>query len=295
MESSQKTVKMYECKDCGYVTSKVGNWKKHLLTKKHIEKSVQATSTATTKKKPSNALLDDPSLVCECGRRYKHRQSLHTHRKRCQGKPADSQALQDVADRLDSTMREMARGLSNMSTTDKAGVTNNYTGDNMVVGDQNISINLFLNEHCKNAMSIQTFMSQLVLTLGDLEKGKGDGIASTIVQNLKPLDAMQRPIHCANMDGQWFVKNEEKGWLENDGTDVIRCSEQAIAQRWPSDFDAAHPGWIRDEHLQDKYVAMSSALMAELSTKEKEELLAAVAREVHIDSAIVKSSAAKKG
>lgn len=290
MESSQKIVKMYECKDCGYATSKVGNWKKHLTTKKHIE-----NSGLTSAKKPSiNLTLDDAALICECGRRYRHRQSLHTHRKRCPGRPSESHALQDVANRLDSTMREMAKGLSTMSSSKAPSVTNNYSGDNMVVGDQNISINLFLNEHCKNAMSIQTFMSQLVLTLGDLEKGKGNGIANTIVQNLKPLDAMQRPIHCANMDGQWFVKNEEKGWQENDGTDVIRCSEQAIAQRWPSDFDAAHPGWIRDEHLQDKYVAMSSALMAELSTKEKEELLAAVAREVHIDSAIVKSGPIKK-
>ena len=293
MESSQKTVKMYECKECGYATSKVGNWKKHLTTKKHIDRT--GTSVSASPKKTATAYLGaDAALVCECGRRYKHRQSLHTHRKQCTGRPADAKALQDVADRLDTTMREMAKGLSTMSSSGNTGVTNNYHGDNMVVGDQNISINLFLNEHCQNAMSIQTFMSQLVLTLGDLEKGKGNGIASTIVQNLKPLDAMQRPIHCANMDGQWFVKNEDKGWQENDGTDVIRCSEQAIAQRWPSDFDAAHPGWIRDEQLQDKYVAMSSALMAELSTKEKEELLTAVAREVHIDSTIVKSSAIKK-
>ena len=294
MESSQKSVKMYECKDCGYVTSKVGNWKKHLTTKKHIDKS-GTIGNASLKKTTSPCLGEDTTLVCECGRKYKHRQSLHTHRKRCTGRPADAKALQDVADRLDNTMREMAKGLSTMSSSGNNGITNNYHGDNMVVGDQNISINLFLNEHCKNAMSIETFMSQLVLTLGDLEKGKGNGIASTIVQNLKPLDAMQRPIHCANMDGQWFVKNEEKGWQEDDGSDVIRCSEQAIAQRWPSDFDAAHPGWIRDEHLQDKYVAMSSALMAELSTTEKEELLTALAREVHIDSSIVKSRAIKKG
>jgi hypothetical protein len=270
----------FECKACSYSTTKASNWRKHLQTRKH------ADLTGTT--------ADDPSLVCECGRVYRHRQSLHTHRKRCNKQvtpPVDSgmDQLQAMTDRLADTMREMTKGIADLANN--AGgtrVTNHFSGNNIVVGNQNtnISINLFLNEHCKDAMTIQSFVKQLALTISDLEHGKGDVVANALVQNLRPLNVTERPVHCTDGAGQWFVKDEKKGWEENDGTTVIEKSEEALVKRWTSDFEAEHPGWIANERLQDKYVSMSSTMLSELSNKEKEDLLGKVGETVKLPEAL---------
>lgn len=59
--------KIFFCSDCDYSTSRSTDHKKHLLTKKHREMIEK----------------NNPKHVCECGNSYNHRQSLHSHRKKC--------------------------------------------------------------------------------------------------------------------------------------------------------------------------------------------------------------------
>merc|ERR1712166_590374 len=65
-----------------------------------------------------------------------------------------------------------------------------------------LSINVFLNTQCKDAMSIQDFLNQLQFSLDDLtytkNNGYVEGISNMFVKELENLDPKERPIHCSD-------------------------------------------------------------------------------------------------
>ena len=62
----------FECKNCNYTTIRHSQYTRHLTTAKHVRmtadvKNVQNSSTH----------------ICDCGKEYKYRQGLFSHRKKC--------------------------------------------------------------------------------------------------------------------------------------------------------------------------------------------------------------------
>jgi hypothetical protein len=64
MKSKSKT---FSCEICNYITSQKANYEKHLLTNKHKKLT----------------MVDICKHKCACGQMFKHRQSLHRHKKNC--------------------------------------------------------------------------------------------------------------------------------------------------------------------------------------------------------------------
>ena len=64
----------FNCKFCDFTSSKQCNYERHLLTRKH------KILTNTYKKSEKRA---DTEFKCNCGKIYKHRQSLYAHHKIC--------------------------------------------------------------------------------------------------------------------------------------------------------------------------------------------------------------------
>ena len=62
----------FHCKKCNFKCSKESNWKLHILTNKHI----QRTNTNTALKKNAN------NYECKCGKIYKHVSSLWNHKQK---------------------------------------------------------------------------------------------------------------------------------------------------------------------------------------------------------------------
>ena len=89
----------------------------------------------------------------------------------------------------------------------------------------NISINIFLNEHCKDAMNLTEFVENLQLSLDDLnytgKYGYSKGIANILIKNLGDIDPTSRPIHCTDKKRmQFYVKDEDK-WGKDEGNKKI--------------------------------------------------------------------------
>ena len=64
----------FTCISCDFKTSKKSHYERHLTTHKHkmltnVDKVPQKGAT--------------PEFICECGKTYKHRQSLSIHKKKC--------------------------------------------------------------------------------------------------------------------------------------------------------------------------------------------------------------------
>ena len=70
-----ENAKKYQCETCDFKCCKESDFMRHLSTRKH------KILTNTYKKTPD----DEKTYNCECGKIYKHRQSLNNHKKICNG------------------------------------------------------------------------------------------------------------------------------------------------------------------------------------------------------------------
>jgi hypothetical protein len=72
------------------------------------------------------------------------------------------------------------------------GGSSNINNGNINSHNKTFNLNVFLNEHCKDAMNIMDFVDSLKLQLSDLESvgklGFVEGISNIIVRNLKAMD-----------------------------------------------------------------------------------------------------------
>ena len=81
--------------------------------------------------------------------------------------------------------------------------------------NNNVSINIFLNKKCTEAMNLTDFVNNIKISLEDLEytneHGYVKGISNIFKRNLTDLKATERPIHCSDKKRlQFYVKDEDK-------------------------------------------------------------------------------------
>ena len=88
----QKVPHIYRCIKCDYTTCHLSHWKKHIQTKKHTR--LTNTDVLTDKK------CQKVPFICDCGKTYKHRQSLFTHKQKCKYVKDDEDNKQDDEDIL---------------------------------------------------------------------------------------------------------------------------------------------------------------------------------------------------
>ena len=77
-----KKRRLFYCEICDFECSKQSDYNRHLLTAKH--KNTYNLVKKLTHDLQKNADPEPAGYTCECGKTYKHRQSLHSHRKKCQ-------------------------------------------------------------------------------------------------------------------------------------------------------------------------------------------------------------------
>jgi hypothetical protein len=66
----------FKCEKCGFSSSKLSDWTRHISTQKHLH------TTSTTKYNISYAIVEK-EYGCGCGKKYNHRSSLFNHKKKC--------------------------------------------------------------------------------------------------------------------------------------------------------------------------------------------------------------------
>ena len=73
-EKNEKNDLNYFCKFCNFSTCKKTDYNRHILTVKH---------KMLTNVDNNNEKNEKKEFTCECGKIYKHRQSLSVHKKKC--------------------------------------------------------------------------------------------------------------------------------------------------------------------------------------------------------------------
>jgi len=97
-------------------------------------------------------------------------------------------------------------------------------GNNTNCNNTNNKFNMqiFLNETCKDAMSITEFVNSLVLTFKDLEDlgryGYTQGITNIFTRGLQATEVSKRPIHCSDIKRLIIYINDTNGWEKDNSS-----------------------------------------------------------------------------
>lgn len=103
-KKSQKEPETLHCEKCDFTTFKIGNWNRHIKTKKHNDYAMTTNDyTKGAKKSQENS----PAILeCDCGKKYSNRQNLHRHQKICTFEPTKEQGNKSIILRRDFTPEE---------------------------------------------------------------------------------------------------------------------------------------------------------------------------------------------
>lgn len=294
----QNSDQNFHCELCNYYGNRLSQFQRHLQTKKHLK---QEMITNDNKKVPNKL------FSCECGKIYKYNSGYSRHKKTCE--------FIDKKNKNDST--ELANNDSIVKMLHDAIKQNNLLQEKMIamqndhdkaikeqnkviqdiipkIGNQTnsnnniINVQMFLNEKCGDAMSIQNFANQLFITMDDLNNNKKDCISNVVLKNLKPLSITQRPFHCTDIKNkEWFVKDEKEGWEEDNGEKLIKTAEYGIQKKWCNAFESMYPDWMKNGELRDKYIEIAGSTTSELPEKIKLKLLKELATEVPLTKSVM--------
>jgi hypothetical protein len=255
----------FVCEICDFQCCKKSDWDRHIITRKH-----QNQQKSTNVQSFSN---NDKKFECEyCNKKYKERSGLWKHKKSClldynkietnkkidliikekeeqqieqkqltneELTPVNTELIIDFLKQNQDFQKEIFSQMMEFMKTTTNSITNNNNINNGNINNNNNHFNLqfFLNETCKNAMTIDEFIDYIQPTLQELEDtarlGYVEGITRIIMRGLKDLKEELRPFHCSDLKREsLFVKNPDGEWeKETDEKPLMLKFVKAIARK----------------------------------------------------------------
>ena len=240
---TEKVAQQYYCVCCDYKTSRRNNFNKHLLTRKHqkssngnigntkkvahkkfdiaskecikIENKLNLFSTYSSDKKSSKSSKKvAKGYNCTwCNKYYKSRSGCYKHETKCKGSITNNKLSE-----LEKKVLLLEQNQKDNTVVNQNNIINN-----------NITIQLFLDQNCSNAIPLDSFVKNLQISMDDLFKtnqiGYANGLSSLIVKNLQQLEFTQRPIHCSDPEKFKFFIKDDKEWKKDNGDIVGKAVE----------------------------------------------------------------------
>ncbi len=280
---------LYNCDICNYNTYKKTDYKRHLLTAKHQKNENATKCYIKNEKNENNNLLNH---ICSCGKQYKHRTSLCKHKKICKFIDKEENAnteniivdhnknnLENLVVQLITENNEIKNTLlkENKELREQIGELIPKIGNNNVNNTVNnkFNINVFLNEKCKDAITISDFVQQIEISLKNLlitkNKGLGIGLSNIIEENISKLSIYERPIHCTDKKRETLYIKNDKWERDTDREKTkemfkgLQSQQFKAMQKWVEE----HPDYMNDDNLKHEYIILVNKCSASLNEHEK--------------------------
>jgi len=291
----------YVCSICNYTSERNSQYIRHLMTAKHIR-----LSNAN-----ENVPKGSTAYMCLCGNEYKHASSLCKHKRTCNGlantitsdnDPSNvgmscsfkdnliiellkqNQEFKDLMIEQNKQMMELANKAGN--NTNCHNTTNNK-----------FNLNVFLNETCKDAISMDDFIKSIEVTRDEFihtgQVGFIEGISTVMAHRFRDMEMHTRPLHCTDLKRETiYIKNADK-WEKDDADKTnMRKAVRGVAKknmkelwRWYSDNKPAVEQ-IGTDVCEDYFKYHKAALGGygkEEDLKFEDKIMRNVLKEVHID------------
>jgi hypothetical protein len=252
---------MYNCECCNYNTDKKCNYNRHIKSKKHIKK----------------VNMCNKCPLCPYFSTRKENLKRHLNSEIHKDLLINLAFLQetDISDKINlkNKINENLRKILLEQENLKKMIPK--SSGNTIINNK-LSINVFLNTQCKDAMSIQDFLNQLQFSLDDLKYTKNngyvEGISNMFVKELENLDPKERPIHCSDKKRlQFYVKTPNKWEKDDDNTNInkaignVQKKQIELMHLW----DKENPGWENNDKLIMERLQIAKSVYGSVSNEER--------------------------
>lgn len=254
---------IFSCKRCNFITYDKKDYQRHCKTSKH-------------KKSKWTCLT--------CGKQYKYPSGLSRHKcKNIEPKEDDNIIIQHTTssnnnfNELLTIIKEQQKQLNKSHELIQMVIQENK---DIIprIGNNNISINVYLNEQCKNAMNLKEFVENLDVSVEDLmytqQHGYVEGITNIFTKQLKDLQPTERPIHCSDIKRMQFYVKDDNIWTKDEEHKKIEKSIQDIKKKQICQlkkWEEENPLFMSNEDLLNQWQTMVKEIIGpEENEKNKE-------------------------
>jgi len=297
-----KNANIYICESCNFKCSKQSNYDIHVLTAKHQQNNGDNTLNAKICKK----------MCPQCRKCFNDRAGLWRHKQKCnvqldqieddyptisdssavitlikQNQEFKSLMVEQYTHLQESNQKnvELQQQLVDAVKNNTGSITNNNTTNN----NQRFNINFFLNDTCKDAMSITDFLQNIDVQNDELEyighHGYVNGMTKMIMDRLKNMDVTKRPIHCTDIKRETMYIKEDGGWCKD--TEELSKLRKILSRISMNNYRSV-PTW-RNAHPECEIVASRTY---DFCYKMMQALLGDVEDEqIRLDNKIIKTMA----
>ena len=166
------------------------------------------------------------------------------------------------------------------------------------------NLNFFLNETCKDAITMSDFINSIEVTMEDFIQtgniGFVDGISKVMVERIKVMDLHTRPMHCTDLKRETlYIKNDEKWEKEDSDKTILRKAVKNIANKNYNQLNKWYNNrkpeveMIGSEECENYFKYYKAALGGydkEEDKKFEEKIIKNVLKEVLLDKAVTNVS-----
>ena len=272
---SENLAKFYICEKCNYKSKNKSDYNIHCLTIKHK----RLTNAKNTNIISENLAKNE--YICCCGKIYKHQSSLSKHKKLCNYNKEEQiiesnenkdelksliiKIMTDNSEKMNFLMNEN-KELRNQLKRQNQQITELIpkVGNNNNTLKQKFNINVFLNEKCKDALSMDEFIEKIEISMKDLlttrEKGQVQGISNIIIENINKLSLYERPLHCTDKKRETlYIKNQE--WEKDDNREYIGKALKKVESKQIKNIKIwldKHPDYMNIPEQQEEFAKLIS-------------------------------------
>ena len=317
---SQKSESKYKCTICNYHTHNQYDYNKHLHTSKHKNNEMNNHKSSTT----------ETTYSCICGSVYKYISGYYRHKKNCNYVPEkiqtptvetqEPQTIQSTTETsqqstetetnwiemMQMLMKENQEIRNFMVTQHNTIVEQNKTLTDVVKtlkpannsynttnnNNQSYTINMFLNEKCKDALNFSKFIEELKTKVDMLkiyENGYVDGISKLFIDGLSSMEVTERPLHCTDERRNTFYVHDNDEWnkdenLKDTKKAIFHISQENLKQcmEWSNDIPA---NVDHDDHITQSIKLCKVAWSGD--EKNTEKIIKNISKEIPLNKQVM--------
>ena len=297
----------FRCNDCDYNTCRKSQYDRHILTNKHMQRiNTNNDEAEKFQKVPSNI----KQYTCICGKIFKHASSLWNHKQKVNcteiSNTNNIPTISNTNSNIDMVqMTEMFKYMMTQNQEFMADIfdkvmpnignnSHNNTNSNNTTNNQ-FNIQMFLNDHCKDAMNLTDFIQSLPITAETydhtIENGLTKSITKMMVTGLSEMDILQRPIHCTDASRKTLYVKDNDIWEKDNellhmlkGTSELSFKQRVNIHKWQDENE----GWDVKDDLQTKITMLVFHTMTDIDNDEKEtrKIISAISKNTYLTNEI---------